>query len=178
MTPPPLDEKVKKKKKTKNCQRLISKLNKPFSHPNIFSNRDENSFYVHIFFPPHSERIYAIRLRRPEQSGGGKHLLLTGGARCVKVSFTRVPSTFPLKERHRRCPTGTKLSTSSQNPSIEEGGGKGRSGGGFYLKVVRVGVSPLFPPFTGGTVRGKTRQVGRGKKERDGSNWIHRFLRN
>lgn len=32
--------------------------------------------------------------------------------------------------------------------------------------------------FTVGTLWGKTQQVGKGKKERDGSNWIHRFLRN
>lgn len=32
--------------------------------------------------------------------------------------------------------------------------------------------------FTGGTPRSKTQQVGKGKKERDWSNWIHRFLRN
>lgn len=87
--------------------------------------------------------MYTITLRLPEKSGGGKHLLLTGGARCVKVSFTRVPSTFPLRERHKRCPTGTKLSTSSQNPSIE--GGEKLSGGGFYLKVVGVGVPPFSP---------------------------------
>lgn len=53
---------------------------------------------------------------------------------------------------------------------------KNRSGGGFLPESRRR--RPPFFPFTGGTVRGKTRQVGRGKKERDGSNWIHRFLRN
>lgn len=37
----------------------------------------------------------------------------------------------------------------------------------------------FFSSLTVGTARrGETRQVGKGKKERDGSNWIHRFLRN
>lgn len=109
MTPPPLDEKVKN-----HSQRFISKTNNPIQTCFLIE------FFSKYFFP-HSWRIYAITLRRTEKSGGGKHLVHTGGARCVKVSFTRVPSTFPLKKLHRRSPTGTKLSTSSQNPSIEGG---------------------------------------------------------
>lgn len=111
MTPPPLNEKSKKKKSLFKFSIKNEQIG--FSSSKQLFNRDYEDVFLNmsIYIKKTAGLINTIALSRAEKSGGGKHLVRTGGARCVKVSFTRVPSTFPLEERHRRRPAGIKLST-------------------------------------------------------------------
>lgn len=88
----------------------------------------------------------------------------TDDQRCVKTSFARLlPDFSPLFPRHR-------------HPQIEP----------HWIQTFGISSAPspkktIISPFeqelqVGGG--GRQKQVGRRKKERDGSNWIHRFLRN
>lgn len=83
--------------------------------------------------------------RRPEKSGGGKHLLRTGGSCCVKVSFTRVPSSFPLKERHRHCPTELYAHRNKTFDILPEPLNQKKGGG--LLSPEVVGGVPFVPFF-------------------------------
>lgn len=87
----------------------------------------------------------------------------TDDQRCVKTSFARLLPDSPPSARRtdtlKSSLTGFKLSAFRQRPR---------------LKTI---ISTFEQELRGGG-GGRQKQVGRRKKERDGSNWIHRFLRN
>lgn len=84
--------------------------------------------------------------------------MVTADRRCVKPTFPRLPPNFPTPPAAPTPPDRAPQLKLPSAPSQKDS----------MLSVVQQELR----------VGGERKQVGYRKKERDGSNWIHRFLRN